>query len=141
MRGLSGNLEGRHDVTDIFGRAERWIGDAAAKARERERMRIEDRLRLIDGIAENARTVVRLGKHRPGYGWQIEMEDARLEMVARAHGVGDAELLRCVDELAAIEVPFEGAKPTERLEMSYRAIVARSAVVRRETFSDDLGKE
>jgi hypothetical protein len=122
---------------DVFDRAGRVVGDAVAKARERERVRLEDRLRLLDGLDESARDVVRLFKHRPGYSWKMDSEQPRLAMVSRALALADAELVARVDVLAAIDPPHDGRTPVAEIEAAYRAIVERLAVLRQETLAED----
>jgi hypothetical protein len=45
---------------DIFDKAGKAVGDAVAKARERERVRLKDRLHQLDRMEASARELVRL---------------------------------------------------------------------------------
>ena len=49
---------------DILGKTGQAVGDAVAKANERERIRLEDRLRQIDDLTAAAPQLVVLRKHR-----------------------------------------------------------------------------
>jgi hypothetical protein len=148
----TGHLDGRNDrgrppllvprwyrrrPVDIFEKAGNKVGDVVGKARERERVRLEDRLRQLDRIEENARTYVFEGRTRAGYGWTMDMEGARLVMVAAATTIGDDDLSAAVDALGAVRVPFGGEPRDDELDACFRAVVGRLAVVRRETLADD----
>jgi hypothetical protein len=51
---------------DIVDKVTRGAGDIVGKAKERERVRLEDRLRQLDRIEEAARTMTVEGKRRAG---------------------------------------------------------------------------
>jgi len=123
---------------DVLDKAGRAIGDVVAKARERERLRIEDRLRQLDRLEEEARRLVVEGKRRAGYTWDLPVEEARHTMIAASAAIGDEELVAHVDELVRIEIPISPdlAAPVAELDRCFRAVVARLAEVRRETLSD-----
>lgn len=122
---------------DILGKAGQAVGDAVAKSRERERVRLEDRLRLIDGLAEIAQRLVILRKYRLGYGWHHESEEKALKLIAAAAMIQDTTLAEKVDSLIGIEIPSEGKAPSAELDTAYRALVARLAEVRRDTLAED----
>jgi hypothetical protein len=48
-----------------------------------------------------------------------------------------SELTKAVDELTAIDIPYEGDAPIAALDRSFRAVVHRLAAVRRDTLADD----
>lgn len=123
---------------DVFDKAGRAIGDVVAKAKERERLRIEDHLRQLDRLEEAARRMVVEGKRRAGYTWDLPVEEARHTMIAAGAAIGDEELAKRVDELVRIEIPISSdlAAPAEELDRCFRAVVARLAEVRRETLAD-----
>lgn len=122
---------------DVFDKAGKAVGDAIAKAKERERIRLEDRLKQIDRIDECARSLVETGKHRPGYSWPSRLTSLGLEAVSAAAMVGDDELATAVDALVAIRVTTGTPAPVDQLDGAYRAMLKRLAIVRRETLADD----
>jgi len=128
---------------DLFDKAGRAVGDLAVKARERERLRIQDRISLLELIDTSARLVVTTGKLRPGaYGGPgVECEDATLRMVSAALALDDAELVPLVDALRAIDISWgyeeRRPAPAKELDDAYRALVTRVGQLRRETFADD----
>jgi DNA-binding IclR family transcriptional regulator len=127
---------------EIFDKAGKAVGDVVAKARERERLRIADRLQLLDRIEASARAVVMRRKHRPGYSWDMEADDEGMRMIAAAVAIDDDELRTHVDALCAIAVPYEAPdeqrqREAAELDAAYRAVVSRLGAVRRETLADD----
>jgi hypothetical protein len=123
---------------DIFDKAGRAVGDAVAKARERERVRLEDRLRQLDRVEEAARQLTIEGKRRAGYTWDLPVEEARHTMIAAAATIGDEDLAARVDELVAVHIPFpsQGDAPDPELDAGFRAVIARLAMLRRDTLAD-----
>lgn len=129
---------------DLFDKAGRAVGDVVSKARERERVRLEDRLRLLDSVGSEARQMVHLLKHRAGYTWHTEADEHGLRMLAAAEAIDDDSLRGLVDALYAIEVPYDSDTPdlqrreeATALLAAYRAIVARLGLLRRETLADE----
>ena len=124
---------------EIFDKAGRAVGDAIARARERERFRLQDKVGQLDILDACARVVVQRGKDRPGYVWDQEVERNRLGMISAAAMIGDDALRSLVDGLCAIDVPIPSDLPAPRQELdsAYRALVARLAELRRETLADD----
>src|SRR5665811_1258996 len=112
---------------DILGKAGHAVGDAVAKAKERERVRLEDRLQLIDGLAEIAQELVILRKYRLGYSWRHQSEAKALKLIATAAMIQDTPLAEKVDSLIGIEIPSEGKDPSKELDAAYRALVTRLA--------------
>ncbi len=124
---------------DVFDKAGRAVGDAIAKARERERVRLEDRLGQLDRLEEAARTMVVEGKRRAGYTWDLPVEESRHTMIAAAATVNDPELTSAVDALVGIDIPIgEGyTSPVAELDRSFRAVVVQLAKLRREALADE----
>jgi hypothetical protein len=84
---------------DILGKAGQAVGDVVAKSKERERVRLEDRLRLIDALDGAAQHLVLLRKLRPGYGWHLPSEEQSLKTISGAAALGDEALATKVDSL------------------------------------------
>ena len=122
---------------DILGKAGQAVGDAVAKAKERERIRLEDRLRLIDTLDASAQQLVLLRKLRPGYGWHLPSEEHALKMISGAAALRDEELAAKVDALIGLDTDINHPAPVKELDAAYRALVARLAEVRRETLAED----
>lgn len=122
---------------EIFDKAGKAVGDVVAKARERERVRLTDRLALLDSIDAAARVVVVNGTHRPGYGWKMEATSECLKMVSAALAIDDADLTAKVDGLCAVDVPYDGPIPVQALAAAHRELAVRLGEVRRETLSED----
>lgn len=109
---------------------------AIEQAKERERLRIEDRLRLVEDAKATAIEIVRLRKHRPGYSWASGSDVKAMELIAAAEALDDDELRHLADELCGTVSPHEGRAPVAELDAGYRAIVKRLGELRRATFSD-----
>lgn len=122
-------------MTDFLDKAGRWVGEAAAKARERERLRIEDRLRLLDGIDELARRVVHIRRHKPGYGWEVDLDDVRLRLLGMAPTIDDPELDTRIAELDESQAAGDKG-PRDALDSAYLSVARRLAELRRETFTE-----
>lgn len=124
---------------DIVDKVTKGAGDLVAKARERERVRLEDRLRQLDRLEAAARTMTVEGKRRAGYTWDEPVEQARHSMIAAAATIGDDQLTLAVDELVTIDIPYgEGATShLAPLDRGFRLVVKRLAEIRRETLADD----
>lgn len=124
---------------DVFDKAGKAVGDVIAKARERERVRLEDRLRQLDRLEAAARTMVVEGKRRAGYTWDLPVEESRHTMIAAGAAIDDSELTARVDELVGIDIPISSdmVAPVAALDGAFRAVMARLAAVRRETLADD----
>ncbi|TAL07168.1 MAG: hypothetical protein EPO00_09720 [Chloroflexota bacterium] len=124
---------------DVFDKAGKAVGDVIAKARERERVRLEDRLRQLDRLEAAARTMVVEGKRRAGYTWDLPVEESRYTMIAAATTIDDSELTGRVDELVGIDIPISSdtVAPVAALDGAFRAVVARLAAIRREALADD----
>lgn len=113
------------------------MDNLVSKAKERERLRIEDRLAQLDAISTEAREVVVSGTHRPGYSWKMEATRRCLAMVSAAIAVDDAGLIAKVDALCAIDVPYDGPSPYRALDAAHRELAVRLGEVRRETLAED----
>jgi hypothetical protein len=122
---------------EIFDKAGKAVGDVVAKARERERIRVADRLALLDAIDASARIVVVKGTHRPGYNWKSEATEECLKMVSASLAIDDADLTARVDALCAIDVPYDGPSPYQALGAAHRELAVRLGEVRRATLADD----
>jgi hypothetical protein len=122
---------------DLIDKAGKGVGDLVAKAKERERVRLEDCLHLIDSLGESARQVAQLRKHRPGYNWDSASDKHAMEMIANVEAIDDADLRTVADELCAIQSPHEGRAPAAALDAAYRAVVKRLGQLRRDTLADD----
>lgn len=124
---------------DVFDKAGRAVGDAIAKARERERVRLADRIGQLDRLEAAARTMVVEGKRRAGWTWDLPVEESRHTMIAAAATINDAELTSAVDALVRIDIPIEEARvsPVAELDRCFRAVVVRLAAIRRETLADE----
>lgn len=124
---------------DIIDKVTKGAGDVVAKARERERVRLEDRLRQLDRIEAATRSATVEAKRRAGYSWDLPVEEARHTMIAAAATIGDEDLVARVDEFVAVDVPIsrDGEVPVAELDRTFRAVVARLAELRRKTLADD----
>lgn len=129
---------------DLIDKAGKGVGDLVAKARERERVRLEDRLRLLDTVETEAREMVGLLKHRPGYTWDTQADAHGLRMISAAEAIDDDALRTAVDELYAIDISrsretarTKRGEETTALQLGFRAVVSRLGQVRRETLADD----
>ena len=124
---------------DVFDKASKGVGDLLAKARERERVRLEDRLKQLDRVDSHARTLLEFGKSRPGYGWDRECDKSRLEMLSATAILDDMDLDSAVDALCSIEIPpyTEDVVPKAELDAAFRVVIKRLAVLRRETLADE----
>ena len=122
---------------DVFDKAGKAVGDVIAKARERERVRLEDRLRQLDLVDSCARTIVHRRKHRAGFTWRSEVTEASLQAISAAVMIGDDELEAAVDVLAEVQIPSDPAAVGAVLEAAYRPILKRLAILRQETLADD----
>jgi hypothetical protein len=113
--------------------------DRAAQAKERERLRIEDQLRQLDTINQQAAIHTDNKKNRYGWTWDGEAERAGLAMLAAAAVIGDSTLLDRVEALRAIHVSHDddARVPAAELDTAYKDIVMRTAELRREKFVRD----
>lgn len=109
----------------------RWATDKLALAKERERLRIEDRLRQLGELDASAREFIRLKRQKPGYTWDQEAEKLKLRMLGLAPGIGDAELRGMVEYLARTE---------DLSDQAYMEMAERLAIVRARTFTPETGE-
>jgi hypothetical protein len=121
---------------DILGKAGQAVGDAVAKAKERERIRLEDRLRQIDGLTAAAQQLVVLRKHRL-VNFGSKSEEQALKMISGAATIADPALRDSVDALVGIKVSHEGPVPSAQIDGAYRSLVDRLAEIRRDTLAED----
>ncbi len=122
---------------DFIDKAGKGVGDLVAKARERERVRLEDRLHRLDRAEETARELVSLRKHRPGYGWNSASDKSAMVLIAAAEAIDDDELRTLTDALCALQSPHDGHAPADALDAGYRGVVKRLGHIRRATLADD----
>jgi hypothetical protein len=121
---------------DILGKAGQAVGDAVAKAKERERIRLEDRLRQIDDLTSAAQQLVVLRKHRL-VNFGSKSEEQALKMISGAATIADPALRDGVDALVGIKVSHEGPVPSAQIDAAYRSLVDRLAEIRRDTLAED----
>jgi len=106
----------------------RWAADKLGVARERERLRVEDRLRQLDELDAALREYIRLHRQKPGHTWDQDAEKLRLRAIGIAPIIGDEELESMVDQIARNETVSD---------VAYQEFARRSAVLRARTFTPD----
>jgi hypothetical protein len=112
---------------DIVDKVTKGAADIVAKARERERVRLEDRLRQLDRVEEAARQLAVNGKRRAGY-----------TRVAAAATIGDEGLIAAVDTLVTVDIPFhDETSYIAPLDRAFRSVIKRLAEIRTSTLADD----
>ena len=112
-------------MDELKGAAKRGL-DKLVLARDRERMRVEDRLAKLDEIDECAREYSRLKRHS-GIPTPKELEKNRLRMLGLAPIIGDDKVRDLVR--AFIEGPPDDDK--------YVALAERLAQLRERTFGPE----
>jgi hypothetical protein len=113
---------------DAVDGAGRWIGHEVAKARERERIRVEDRLTKLDQLDEAAREFVRHLRHHPGKAWEMEADGWRVRMIGLGLVIDDGKVEQLIRTLSA------EAQPTDE---AYIALASRLAALRTATLAEE----
>lgn len=106
----------------------RWATDKLALAKERERLRVEDRLRQLDELDEAIRELIRLRGQQPGYTWDQEAEKLRLRALGLGPTIGDEELEQLIAAIAGD--PDAG-------DDAYLPLARRLAALRQRTFAPE----
>jgi hypothetical protein len=112
---------------DLGKGAARWVTDQVALAKERERLRIENRIAGLTDIDDRARQLMILRRHKPGYSWHQHIDEERLKIIGLAAAAGD-------EELTALLSPFMGDSP-DPSDDEYAAVAARLAALKSAAFA------
>jgi hypothetical protein len=106
----------------------KWASDKLARERERERLRVEDRLRQLDEVDAVAREFKYLRNVRPGYAWGTQSEKGRLRLLGLGPIIGDPDAEAAIADLIGQDRPSDE---------SYLALARCLAILRARTFTPD----
>lgn len=113
-------------MDELKGVAKRGL-ERLSLARDRERMRVTDRIARMDEMDECAREYLRMIRYIEYTAERKEAEKPRLRLLGLAEIIGDDQLREFVGQF------LEGEKPTDE---RYIALARRLAELRARTFAD-----